>query len=205
MQVGPLAAPLWFTMTRLKALLIAAIMGTSAVAVADPTVRGGITIQLGDRTPPPPPRTYVEFDTYDPRYDGDVNVRTVRDISGVYDSQYGRITIMQQGNRITGHYANSAGPAMIKGRIRGDMVMFRWRQGANEGKGMFTIRGRRAPVLVGTWGTYDSRHNGGRWTLRPVHVGFRGDDRDNYRDNYRDDYRDEYRDDYRRDYGWRRD
>ena len=162
------------------------------MAVADPTIRGGITIQLGDRTPAPPPRNFVPFETYDSRYDGDVNVRMTRDISGVYDSQYGRITITQQGNRITGTYANNAGPAMIKGRIRGDMVMFRWRQGNNEGKGQFSIRGRRSPVLVGTWGTYDSRNNGGSWTLQPVRVGYRDDRRDGWR-----------RDDYRRD-GWRR-
>lgn len=181
-------------MTRLKALLIAAILGTSGVAVAEPTVRGGLTIELGTpqrivRTAPPP-RDFVRFDDHDPRYDGDVDVRMTRDISGVYDSQYGRVTIMQQGNRITGTYANNAGPAVIKGRIRGDVVMFRWRQGDNEGKGAFTIRGRRAPVLVGTWGTYDSRNNGGRWTLQPVRVG------------YRDDYRRGYDRDYNR--GWRR-
>lgn len=172
-------------MTRLKALLTFAILGASSVAIADPTIRGGVTIQLGTpqrvvRTTPPP-RNYVRFDDNDVRYDGDINARVTRDISGVYDSQYGRMTITQQGNRITGTYENNAGPAMIKGRIRDGAVYFRWRQGDKEGKGMFTIRGRRAPVLVGTWGTYDSRSNGGRWTLEPVRVGYR----DGYRGNRR--------------------
>lgn len=188
-----------FRMTRLKALLTLAILGTSTVAIADPTVRGGITIQLGTpqrvvRTTPPP-RNFVRFDEYDARYDGDENARVSQDVSGVYDSQYGRITIEQRGNRITGTYANSAGPAMIKGRVRGDNVWFRWRQGDKEGKGMFSIRGRRAPVLVGTWGTYNSRNNGGRWTLRPVAIGYR--DRGRY-DRYDRDY------DRRVDEGYRR-
>lgn len=158
-------------MTRLKALLTLAILGTSSVAIADPTIRGGITIQLGNRQPPP--RQFVHFDDYDARYDGNVDARVTRDISGVYDSQYGRVTITQQGNRITGTYENNAGPAMIKGRLRGDMVMFRWRQGDKEGKGTFAIRGYRSPMLVGTWGTYDSRTNGGQWNLQPVRVGYR--------------------------------
>jgi hypothetical protein len=165
------------SMTRLKALLTLAILGTSTVAIADPDIRGGITIQLGTpqrvvRTTPPP-RNFIRFDDYDARYDGDINARVTRDISGVYDSQYGRITITQRGNRITGTYENNAGPAMIKGRIRGNVVMFRWRQGNNEGKGLFSIRGRRDPVLAGTWGTYNSRSNGGRWTLQPVRIGYR--------------------------------
>ena len=174
-------------MTRLKALLTVAILGTSTLAVAEPTVRGGITIQLG--TPQPvvvrdatPPRGYVRYDSYDPQYDRDDRSRASRDISGVYDSQYGRITITQNGNRVTGTYQNASGPAMFKGRIRGGAVHFRWRQGANEGKGVFYIRGgRRSPVLAGTWGAFDSRTNGGNWTLQPVRVG--------YRDDYRRDNR----------------
>lgn len=182
-------------MTRLKALLTLAILGTSTVAIADPGVRGGVTIQLGTpqrvvRTTPPP-RNFVRYDDDDSRYDGDVDARVTQDISGVYDSQYGRITLTQQGNRVTGMYENNAGPAMLKGRVRDGIVYFRWRQGDHEGKGMFTIRGRRTPMLVGTWGTYDSRNNGGRWVLQPVRVG--------YRDPYRRDYgRDDGRD-YRRD------
>ena len=175
-------------MARFKMLLTLGILGASTVAVADPTVRGGITIQLGTpqrvvRTTPPP-RHFVRFDDYDARYDGDVNARVTRDVSGVYDSQYGRITIEQRGSRITGTYENSAGPAMIKGRVRGNVVYFRWRQGDKEGKGRFAIRGRRAPVLAGTWGTYDSRSNGGRWTLQPVRLGWR-DDRHDHDRRYR--------------------
>jgi len=168
-------------MTRLHAFLTVAILGASTVAMADPTIRGGISINLGTpqrvvRTTPPP-RNFVQFDDYDARYDGDERARVYQDVSGTYDSQYGRVTLIQQGNRITGTYQNDAGPAVLKGRLRDGAVYFRWRQGDKEGKGMFSIRGRRHPMLVGTWGVYDSRSNGGRWTLEPVRVGYRDHDR----------------------------
>jgi hypothetical protein len=129
----------------------------------------------------------VRFEQYDPRYDRVERGRVTHDVSGVYDSQYGRVTIAQDGNRITGTYHNSAGPGVIKGRLRNGMVMFRWKQGNNEGKGMFRVNGRRDPVLAGTWGAYESRTNGGSWTLQPVRVGFR--DRYDRRDGRYDGYR----------------
>jgi hypothetical protein len=168
-------------MTRLKAILTLAILGTSTVAIAEPTFRGGISINLGTPQPvvrtTPPPRHYVRFDDRDARYDGDERERVNQDISGVYDSQYGRVTLTQQGSRIFGTYENNAGPAVIKGRLRDGAVYFRWRQGDKEGRGVFTLNGRRTPTLAGTWGVFDSRTNGGRWTLHPVRVGYRDHNR----------------------------
>src|SRR3954462_11098080 len=101
-------------MTRLKAILTLPILRTSTVAIAEPTFRGGISINLGTpqrvvRTTPPP-RDFVRFDDRDARYDGDERERVTRDISGVYDSQYGRVALTQQGSRIFGTYENDAGP-----------------------------------------------------------------------------------------------
>jgi hypothetical protein len=158
-------------MTRLGKLAASMLcVGLAApVAVAEPVIRGDVQLHVDlprviirdrDRTPP---RAYVRYDRYD-GYDRIDRSRTYHDVEGSYDSRYGRVLLRQDGNRVTGTF-ESGGGGMLKGRIRGNTLTFRWRSDTGaEGRGVWYLD-RRNNVISGTWGTWNSRSNAGDWTL----------------------------------------
>jgi len=86
------------------------------------------------------------------------------DVTGVYQSNWGEVRLVQHGKRITGTYV-CCGGGTINGELSGDRVMrYRWHQPELDGVGLWRIDGDR---LDGTWGTR-TVDDGGRWTLTRV-------------------------------------
>jgi len=84
------------------------------------------------------------------------------DVTGTYESNYGEVRLVHDGDRVRGSYV-CCGGGTIDGRvIEGRVVRYRWVQPGVSGHGVWTI-GRG--TLLGTWGTGASEDDGGRWDL----------------------------------------
>jgi hypothetical protein len=153
---------------KLAASILCVGLAVPTVAVAGPIIRGDVRVNVDlprviirdrDRTPP---RAYVRFERYD-AYDRDDRGYTNYSVAGTYDSRYGRVILQQDGNRVTGHFDHGG---MLKGRIRGNALHFRWRSdNGAEGRGVWYLN-RRNNVMSGSWGTWDSATNAGEWTIQ---------------------------------------
>lgn len=166
-------------MTRLASLLLAVAIAAPSAAVAEPIIRGDVQVHVDlprviirdrDRTPP---RGFIRFDDYDDRYDRAARWRGTYDVTGTYDSNFGRVYLDQDGARVTGRFESDRGEGRIKGIIRNNVLYFRWREGGAEGKGRWFLKDGRQRVFEGTWGTWESRDNAGRWNLQRIGVGTR--------------------------------
>jgi len=164
-------------MSRLASLLLCVSMVVPSVAMADGTVRGDVRVRVElpkivtRDSSRPPPRNYVRFDN-DKDSERVDRSRVVYDIGGEYDSFYGRVSLQQDGNRVTGRFDDPGHGGIIKGRIRGNAVYWRWKSdsGTNaEGTGVWYLNGR-GNKITGSWGTYGSRDNAGKWDLDRVGV-----------------------------------
>jgi hypothetical protein len=170
-------------MTKLNALITTLILGTSSIAMAQPTVTFSAKAKVSTQAPVrvvvrdhraemARPEAYVRFDSYDGRYDKydrQYHRRAgARQIDGTYTSNYGVVRLNQMGDRVTGTYETGGG-GVIKGRIIDGVLYFRWKQRAGttdgEGHGVWVIEGRK---ISGTWGTQHSDANGGQWNLEKV-------------------------------------
>jgi hypothetical protein len=90
------------------------------------------------------------------------NTQRAASVSGRYARNWDEVTLVQNGNRITGTYV-CCGGGTIEGRIyEGRVIRYRWTQPGGSGLGVWTIDGDQ---LLGTWGSGDSDHDGGRWDL----------------------------------------
>jgi hypothetical protein len=93
--------------------------------------------------------------------------RSQPSITGEYASNYDRVSLVQDGDRVSGTYV-CCGGGTIEGRIvEKRTVRYRWKQPGSEGFGVWTIRNGR---LDGTWGNGQSDRDGGRWDLTPIQV-----------------------------------
>ncbi len=151
---------------KLAASILCIGLAAPAVAVAEPVIRGDVRINVDlprvivrdrDRTPP---RGYVRFERYD-AYDRDYG-RTNYNVAGTYESRYGRFILTQNGSRVSGQFDHGG---MLKGRIRGNRLEFRWRGDAgSEGRGVWYLN-RSNNSMTGSWGTWNSTTNAGELTL----------------------------------------
>jgi hypothetical protein len=152
---------------KLAASILCVGLAVPTVAVAEPIIRGDVRVNVDlprviirdrDRTPP---RAYIRYDRYD-AYDRDDRGYTNHNVAGTYDSRYGKFILTQDGNRVTGQFDHGG---TLKGRIRGNQLVFRWRgdQGS-EGRGVWYLN-RSGNSMSGSWGTWDSRTNAGELTL----------------------------------------
>jgi hypothetical protein len=88
-------------------------------------------------------------------------------VTGVYQSNWGEVTLHQRGKRISGTYV-CCGGGVIEGRIRDDgkTIDYTWTQGEDGeagGRGMWQVVA--VGKLDGTWGSGDSPDDGGDWNL----------------------------------------
>jgi len=88
------------------------------------------------------------------------------DVTGVYQSNWDVVRLVQHGKHVTGTYV-CCGGGTIDGEIVEDRILrYRWHEprGAGDGIGVWKLEGDR---LDGTWGrkTVD---DGGPWTLSRV-------------------------------------
>ena len=94
----------------------------------------------------------------------------VTDWSGSWSSDFGIITLNQQGTHVTGQYAYDHGGTQIQGLIEGEVINgqldFAWSEsagGGGAGHAVFTLS-NNGKSFNGTWGKGDSRTSGGSWT-----------------------------------------
>jgi hypothetical protein len=169
-------------MIRLASLALCISLVAPAVAFAQPVIRGEVRVQVAlpkviirdrDRTPP---RGYVRFED-DTRYDRGDRWRGSYDISGTYEGPYGHVYLTQDGNRVSGTYDANGGTGRMKGIIRNNVLLFRWKQVEGEGRGRIVLGNGRGRTFQGTWGTLDSATNAGQWNLLRVDVSTGGNDR----------------------------
>jgi len=157
-------------MNTIKALIATLIIGSSTAAMAQPAVSVAARASFGwnapvvvrdHRTP-----TYHYANYQYPTYEAPAPVDNcaTNSLSGVYSSNYGRVTLTQQGNRVTGFYPNHNG--RIEGVIVGNQIRFHWQQPDGEGSGVWYLDGRGA--LTGSFGNGRSASNGGAWDLRSI-------------------------------------
>jgi hypothetical protein len=81
---------------------------------------------------------------------------------GTYDSNWGKITLHRNGNRVTGSY-ECCGGGRIDGTINGNVIKYRWTQPGGSGYGIWVVA--TSGELIGTWGVGDDVSGGG-WNLR---------------------------------------
>ena len=68
---------------------------------------------------------------------------------GIWETGYGRMRLVQEGNRVRGFYAGTA-QSTISGRASGDALAFRYREKAASGEGRFTLAGD-GQSFTGEW------------------------------------------------------
>ncbi|MBA3391697.1 MAG: hypothetical protein H0T89_03585 [Deltaproteobacteria bacterium] len=84
-------------------------------------------------------------------------------VSGTYDSNWDKVRLTQDGDRVRGTYV-CCGGGTIDGRIiEGRIIRYRWQQPSASGLGVWKIE--PGGQLSGTWGTASSDQDGGRWDL----------------------------------------
>lgn len=85
------------------------------------------------------------------------------DVTGVYQSNWNEVRLVQRGVVVTGTYV-CCGGGTIEGRIHeGRVLRFRWREPHTAGRGVWHIKS--PDRLVGSWGNGDDEASGGRWDL----------------------------------------
>jgi len=92
-------------------------------------------------------------------------VQAALDASGSFDSNWGRIDLVQTGRRITGSY-QCCGGGRIDGEIDGNVIRYRWTQPGASGQGVWVIG--TTGELIGSWGVGGDEVGGGAWNLRPL-------------------------------------
>ncbi len=91
------------------------------------------------------------------------------DVTGVFESNWGAISLEQSGSRVWGTY-ECCGGGRIKGAIRDGVLDYEWHQPGASGRGRWTVK-RGGSELVGTWGVGASATSGGPWNLsRPAQL-----------------------------------
>lgn len=86
------------------------------------------------------------------------------DISGSYTSNWGAVTLRQNGNKITGSYVWSNG--QLDGVLDGNLLRYSWHESDGSGHGVWVVATNGE--LIGTWGTGASDISGGGWRLTPI-------------------------------------
>lgn len=83
-------------------------------------------------------------------------------VTGKYNSNWDDISLVQDGDRVTGTYV-CCGRGTIEGRIiEGRTLRYVWRQPSAWGLGIWHVGNTQ---LEGTWGHQQNESNGGRWDL----------------------------------------
>jgi hypothetical protein len=158
-------------MTKLGSLVFCLSLAAPSAAIAEPVIHGDvqlrvklpkIIIQSRDRQP----RGYVRFESYEDRTDRVERWRGRYNVTGTYDSPYGRVYLQQDGSRVTGTFDGGR----IKGMIKNNALYFRWKADDVEGHGRWFLKDGRQRTFEGTWGTWESASNAGRFTLTRVGV-----------------------------------
>lgn len=73
-----------------------------------------------------------------------------------------RMVFHRSREQVTGRYSYGLGEGTISGVVKGDTLDFQWREGGSDGRGILRATEQGA-AFSGTWGTGDSRNNGGGW------------------------------------------
>lgn len=87
------------------------------------------------------------------------------DFSGVWDSTYGRMRLVQDGASVDGIYAYSSG-SFITGKAEGNRLEFKYREPNEAGEGWFEISADGAE-LNGRW-RVDGTEDWSQWTARRI-------------------------------------
>ncbi len=166
-------------MSKIKALIVTLFLGTSSVAMAAPSssytvsAHASASFGVGVRTSGAGQvvirdhRTNVRYDDrfdhrYDDRYDDRVGAMRIN-VTGTYDSNYGPVTLVQRGNRVTGTFTTPGG-GTINGIITHDGILqFTWSDPSGFGKGVWYLNGR-GRMINGTFGNKNA-FNERAWNL----------------------------------------
>lgn len=88
---------------------------------------------------------------------------------GGWSTDFGTLTLQQQGDQVSGAYAYTNAGVQVQGRIlgavTGNRLDFAWEEspgGAGSGHGSFTMSADGAS-FTGTWGQGNSTTGGGNW------------------------------------------
>ena len=89
--------------------------------------------------------------------------------TGLWDSNYGQMVLRTSGLTVTGEFEHENG-GLIKGELRGGVLVFSWVQSGNwdigkrevKGHGFFLISDD-GEYIEGRWGYDDNYENGGIW------------------------------------------
>ena len=84
------------------------------------------------------------------------------DVTGTYESNWGRIELRQNGHDVLGTYDFHHG--RLHGTLDGNLLRYQWHEDEGSGRGVFVVATNGQ--LIGTWGTSDDVSGGG-WQLTP--------------------------------------
>ncbi|HTM21038.1 MAG TPA: hypothetical protein VL172_11035, partial [Kofleriaceae bacterium] len=78
-------------------------------------------------------------------------------------SNWGRLSLQRNGDRITGTY-ECCGGGTIEGTMSGNLIRYTWKQPTASGSGVWVVASDGE--LIGTWGGVGDEVGGGGWNLR---------------------------------------
>lgn len=89
-------------------------------------------------------------------------------LAGVWDSNWGQMTLRQSGVQVHGRYSGFRNGS-ISGTVEGDLLRFSWTQEESRqfGRGFLQIT-PTGQAMEGRWGYGQDRFGGGRWWARRV-------------------------------------
>ncbi len=88
------------------------------------------------------------------------------DVSGVYTSNWGRVTLTQRGAHVEGDYVYQHGH--LEGTLDGNLLRYAWTESNGRGHGVFVVASDGE--LIGTWGMGADDLGGGGWRLVPANA-----------------------------------
>ena len=92
---------------------------------------------------------------------GPVNAQYDCPIDGAYQSDWGPVTLEQQGSNVSGTWRNGT----VSGVRSGNVIHYTWYQGVVPGGRGFWQISPDCNHLTGPWGNGDSETGGGNWNL----------------------------------------
>lgn len=129
-----------------------------------------ITLAACERENAPEPTTPATVPTSnEPAIGNPPTPAPLAEWGGSWATDFGTLTITQQGNQVTGSYVynNSGAPiqGQMSGQVIGNHLDFAWEEGpggAGSGHGSF-VMSADGSKFEGTWGQGESRTSGGNW------------------------------------------
>jgi hypothetical protein len=152
----------------LRQQLLSELTGSAATAAPAPIPTSGKSVPPQtsvQATPPPPTPTAANVSaaaTTPPSATNASSQPTAPTFAGVWNTNFGPVTLVVNGSQVTGSYPRNSG--VVEGTIEGNVLRFDWKQTNSRGRGVFRLAAD-GKSFVGTfsYGTADPEGSRNTW------------------------------------------